>query len=101
MYNFVNRYIHTFQITFYVLKYPYNKFKCNIVHCEWSDWEVTDCDKSCGGGTLTETRTVTVEAQHGGEECTGESSITKSCNVQECPGNRDTLNHFLFLFYSI
>ena len=72
----------------------YSKSKCNIVHCDWGPWEVTDCDKLCGGGTQTKTRKITIEAKHEGKACTGESNITVSCNVQECPGkNISLINH--------
>ena len=57
------------------------------VHCEWNDWQTGDCSLTCGGGTLTKTRTPKVDAEHGGENCTGHTEITESCNVQECPGN--------------
>ena len=56
------------------------------VHCEWNEWKIGECDKSCGGGFRTNTRTVKVDAKHGGEVCAGSSTITESCNVQECPG---------------
>ena len=59
---------------------------CIVVHCEWNDWVQGDCDKSCGGGVRTDTRTVNVDAQHGGDECQGPSSMEVSCNTQECPG---------------
>ena len=59
----------------------------NIVHCEWGDWVLGECSKSCGGGMLTQTRQVQVEAQHGGEECPGVDTLVVSCNVNECPGN--------------
>ena len=58
----------------------------NIVDCEWDDWQTGECDEQCGGGMRTNTRAPKVDAQHGGEECTGSSSITESCNEQECPG---------------
>ena len=57
-----------------------------IVDCEWDEWQVGECDKSCGGGLLTKTRVPKVDKAHGGKECTGPSSVTESCNVQECPG---------------
>ena len=44
------------------------------------------CDKTCGGGTRTNIRVPKVDLQHGGVECTGHSTITESCNIQECPG---------------
>jgi len=55
------------------------------VHCEWDDWVIGECDKECGGGMRTNTRTEKQGAQHGGEECPGPASIEESCNVQECP----------------
>ena len=44
---------------------------------------------TCGGGNRTKTRTEKVSSAFGGEECEGLSSITESCNVQECPGKRN------------
>ena len=58
----------------------------SLVHCEWDDWVIGECDKECGGGMRTNTRTERQGAQHGGEECPGPASIEESCNVQECPG---------------
>ena len=57
-----------------------------LVDCEWDDWQVGVCDKTCGGGLLTKTRIPKVNEQNGGEECTGRSNVTESCNIQECPG---------------
>ena len=65
------------------------------MHCEWGPWEVTECGKTCGGGMLTKTREKAQEAKHQGYDCTGASTITESCNVQECPGKRYILNWFL------
>merc|ERR1711981_622977 len=55
------------------------------VHCEWNDWTIGECSRSCGGGERTNTRDKKVSAEHGGDECEGLASITESCNVQECP----------------
>ena len=43
---------------------------------------------------MTKTRSEKTSAAHGGDECEGESSISESCNVQECPGS----NYVLFYF---
>ena len=59
----------------------------NIVDCEWNDWINGTCTKSCGRGTMTNTRTKKFPAAHGGEECDGAAAIEDSCNVQNCPGN--------------
>ena len=59
----------------------------DIVHCEWNEWVTGECDKSCGGGTRTKTRTEKISAKHEGEQCPGPTSLPNiSCNVQECPG---------------
>ena len=60
----------------------------HVVDCEWDDWQLGKCSKTCGGGSRTNTRTPKVDAAHGGEECNGASNITESCNTQECPGIR-------------
>ena len=65
-----------------------------IVDCEWDEWQVEECDKSCGGGLFTKTRVPKVDKANGGKECTGHSNVTESCNVQECPGN------FIVTFYT-
>ena len=75
-----------------------NKIKCIIVHCKWGPWDVTDCDKTCGGGTKTKTRKIAQQAEHDGNECTGDSTITESCNIQECPSNKDIINTDLLYF---
>ena len=60
-----------------------------------------ECSKSCGGGTLTQTRQVKVESQHGGEECTGADTLEVSCNVDECPGNKKLVESMMANFKSI
>ena len=57
----------------------------NVVQCEWDDWVVGECSKTCGGGMQTQTRKVKHEAQFGGEDCPGKHTLEISCNVQECP----------------
>ena len=59
----------------------------NKVDCEWDDWAVGACSKSCGGGTRTNERSPKIEADFGGSNCTGASNITEDCNIIPCPGN--------------
>ena len=66
------------------------------VHCEWSEWEIGECSKSCGGGLRINTRMMKVESKHGGEECAGSSTIAESCNLQECPGKIFCISNYNF-----
>ncbi len=59
------------------------------VHCqttEWSTW--SPCSATCGGGTQTRTRTITVQPANGGVAC---PSLTESrqCNTQTCFADLD------------
>jgi hypothetical protein len=55
------------------------------VDCATSDWtEWSACSASCGTGTQTRTRSVTVPPEHGGAAC-GSLEETQNCNTQACP----------------
>ena len=58
---------------------------CKKVDCEWNDWKIGHCSKSCGKGLRTNTRTEKVSAQPGGEKCDGPPFLEESCNLKECP----------------
>ena len=45
------------------------------INCAMSDWGT--CSEPCGGGTQTRTKT---PAQHGGQDCTGDTSLSRACN---------------------
>ena len=47
----------------------------------WSAWSA--CNKPCGGGTQSRTRTCT-PPQHGGRPCIGALTESKACNTQPC-----------------
>ena len=65
----------------------YNSFSISYeVDCEWDKWKTGKCSTTCGGGVKYVTRKKIVEAAHGGKNCSGDSIITESCNVEECPG---------------
>jgi len=54
--------------------------------CVLSDWNAwTDCSKSCGGGTSTRSREITIKSANGGQECPSTLTETKICNTQACP----------------
>lgn len=55
------------------------------VDCKVTDWSAwTTCSKPCGGGTQTQTRTVTELPSNGGAACPILSQ-TQTCNPQGCP----------------
>ena len=59
------------------------------INGRWSDFgDWSDCSAVCEGGTQTRTRTCTEPApENGGADCVGDSSETRECNMQDCPGN--------------
>ena len=61
------------------------------VDCQWTAWHAASgtagqCDKTCGGGNLQQTRRYARYAQNGGRQCYGPSTQTVPCNTQPCPG---------------
>ena len=56
----------------------------------YGDWsEYTECDKTCGEGTMIRERACNTPLPAGaGKDCEelGPSSETKSCKLRECPG---------------
>jgi hypothetical protein len=57
------------------------------VDCELSEWtdEAAGCSKTCGGGSLKQTRTVTVEGNEQGAACDAAREQTIDCNTEACP----------------
>ena len=52
---------------------------------KFGDW--SKCSAECGGGAQTRSRTCTNPAPaNGGADCKGDSSETRKCNIQACPG---------------
>lgn len=63
-----------------------NTFPCPVdgQYTEWSDWSI--CSATCGGGSMTRTRTCNnPPPQHGGKPCSGLSIEYGSCNAHLCP----------------
>ena len=66
---------------------------CNkAIHCEWDEWIVGECTRSCGTGTRINNRTKLVEEAHGGT-CNGQPQEIVECNTQPCPGMILLPNH--------
>lgn len=66
---------------------PCNEFACPE-NCEWNDFGAwSDCDKDCGGGTQSRTRTVFKEAKSGGKPCPGAPTEEQACNEAPCSIN--------------
>ena len=62
------------------------------INCEWNEWQIGECSKTCGRGTRSNTRTKKVEEMHGGI-CDGESTVSESCNTEDCPGSVSSFNY--------
>ena len=72
---------------------------CLLVDCEWSEWEIGRCSKTCGRGTRTNSRYKEVEEEDGGE-CRGRSYKKESCNRKDCPGDYNVyrLNKYIYTY---
>ena len=71
---------------------------CIAVDCEWDEFgHWNPCNATCGGGTEFRERAVKTPAQHGGENCIGETREEKPCNIFGCPGNE----HFIYIAHSL
>ena len=55
----------------------------NCVLTEYGDWG--PCDKACGEGTQTRTRTIIRKAKNGGKACPDTLVETRSCTGTSCP----------------
>jgi len=68
-----------------------NTVHCNThpcpVHGRWGAWGTYGaCSKSCGGGVRSRSRQCNNPAPaHGGSQCSGASSESKTCNTHFCP----------------
>jgi len=60
-----------------------NTFSCPV-DCQWGEWTIGECSKTCGGGRRLDTRVKIVE-QFGGHPCVGDDSIIEACNTDPCP----------------
>ena len=53
--------------------------------CKWGgfgNW--SDCNATCGGGSLIRYRQIIIPSQNGGKPCDGNSFETQTCNTEAC-----------------
>ena len=60
--------------------------KYHSVDCQWAEWQIGDCSKTCGDGVRENHRNKLTEALFGGALCEGKAKATESCNNGICPG---------------
>merc|ERR1711881_757865 len=61
-----------------------NTFSCPV-DCQWEEWTIGECSKTCGTGTQQQIRDIAVMEQFGGHPCVGDYSVTVDCNTDPCP----------------
>ena len=67
-------------------KYSTNNVHFISVDCTWNAWSPWEiCSVTCGGGTQERIRTEN-PAQYGGAACIKDSTETKVCSTNTCPG---------------
>ena len=70
------------------------------IDCEWGSWSINDCSSTCGPGTRTKLRTISIKARHGGK-CIGKNVMNEPCIIKNCPSkglNLFFLDRNIFLY---
>ena len=72
------------------------KFVVHVVDGQWSDWSLTGCSETCGGGFRWRYRECNNPPPNdAGRSCVGQSRKLEICNNECCPGA--ALCHLLHL----
>ena len=70
---------------FFITSQRIETFLVDGGYSDFGDW--SECSAECGGGTQTRSRTCTNPAPaNGGADCEGDSTESRECNTQGCPG---------------
>lgn len=83
------RYIHVYLHTSnYFCTISYQPYLCvSAVDGGWSDWQASECSKSCGGGIQILKRACDSPRPFcRGKQCIGPVTIARHCNTHPCPG---------------
>ncbi|KAJ6216497.1 hypothetical protein RDWZM_007654 [Blomia tropicalis] len=63
---------------------PDYKDTCGVIDCRVSEWDQwSDCDVSCGVGSMSRSRTILSQPQNGGKECP-DLHQKRACHGQRC-----------------
>ena len=98
---------HRVQVTWNKsLRAPWSKSSSLLLSVDggWSEWtNLMECTKTCGGGTLSQSRTCTnPNPANGGEACLGDDrQMNVPCMTQECPGKLRIVLSLFSLFSQI
>ena len=68
-----------------ILSMHFILFLILAIDCVWGEWVAGQCSTTCGIGSRVSAREKLVEEANGGN-CSGRSTKTEECTVQECPG---------------
>ena len=61
-----------------------------LVNCAWENWSSwSTCSITCGTGTKTRSRRISVHEENGGTACSGDSTETSQVNCGTCPAGYD------------
>ena len=73
---------------FYGEVFSVNVFSVSAKNGNWANWgRWSSCSKSCGGGSMTRSRTCSNPApKNGGRNCAGFKTQSTACNKSPCPG---------------
>ena len=78
-------FIHTLYYYHFQLHFVFSFWSEIDANCEWSEWNLGECSKSCGTGTRNNTRTKLAN-ERGRGTCNGMTTTVEACNTQSCPG---------------
>ena len=54
-----------------------------LVNCQWAQWTLGPCSKSCNTGLRNKTREKTVQESNNGT-CSGKAKVVEECNTFLC-----------------
>ena len=69
------------QILYGLIDFEY--FETAPVNCEWNEWKIGQCSKSCDGGLRNKTRTIMTKESNKGK-CEGNATVQETCSLNNC-----------------